>query len=178
MNKNQSSLVIASIGLSITSWPVAFNFGVSNTVLYPYLFSILAASIGILLAQGILGIREYSSATVRNIARTVLSLPSIWLLVEILAHGSNSAIVEWLRFGLAFATGFISLPFITYYIAIKVVPGIDGVRTKKEIKTLCAVFVVIVILAYTSGLFHNYIVSCEDFEMAGSMVPDNCWNGQ
>ncbi|MEM7194149.1 MAG: hypothetical protein AAF402_04305 [Pseudomonadota bacterium] len=174
-NPQKSVEIVVTITLSIAIWPIAFNLGVYGTVLYPHLFTILSASIALILARWLFRLKRSEQALRGVLPVVLLALPSVWLLVEILLHRSSGSGVEVLRWSLAVATGLLSLPYLAYCIALYLVPGIDEIGNQRNRVKIVAIVLVIAVIAYCSGYYHHYVLSCQDFEVAGSMVPQNCW---
>ncbi|NKB76522.1 MAG: hypothetical protein GKR96_05620 [Gammaproteobacteria bacterium] len=170
-----STLIVAAIGLAIPAWSIAFNLGVYGTVLYNHLFIILAASIAILLSAFVLRKSEFKQARLGWCQILLLILPSAWLLLEIVLHQTTSPYFLTLRFVMSLATGLVSLPYIAYYLVIAIIPGVDGITTMKHKMGLFIIVAIVSGIGFLSGQYHYYVLSCNDFQLAGDSVPDNCW---
>ena len=172
----KNSFYVAVIGLTFAIWPIAFNFGVYHTVLAPHLFSILAASIAILLSNLMFRRAEAEWFSSRLLVNCILLLPTLWLVAEILLHGNESTISYLLRILMTVATILIALPYIIYFIVMRIIPGMEAITEKKDKVKLAVIVAVVAGLGYITGEFHQYVISCNDFELAGIAIPGDCWD--
>ncbi len=171
----RKGFLVAAIVLSIAVWPIAFNLAVYQTVLYGHLFAILAASIALFLGRLLVPNALNTSNLNSWLDLGVLLLPSFWLLVEILSHDNNSEFIVHLRGLLSIGVAAISLPYIVYFMVGAMVPGVEQLQSTPLKLKLIGLVSVVAMLAYLSGEYHPYVLSCDDFSIAGSSVPANCW---
>ena len=177
INREHRAFFVAVIGLAIAIWPIAFNLGAYNTVFYPHLFSILVVSIVILLGDYLVKGVIWQTDRSRIRGRGIMIMPSLWLVSELTAYYVSA---HWLDLSLLIfsaLTGLVSMPYIAYVIATNIIPGLEKITDRRLLLKLVFVITVAGGLGFLAGVFHNQILSCDDFKVAGAFVPDNCWDG-
>ena len=75
-------------------------------------------------------------------------------------------------------SGLVAMPYTAYVIAVSLIPGLDAITSRYLQRRLVLIVVIVAVLSFLAGSFHPYILTCDDFGIAGSHVPRNCWNGQ
>lgn len=166
------AFVLTSIALAPFIWQVAFNFGVYETVFYDEIFSIWAASMAALLAGLFVPSVKKELFLFSWSARLLLVLPTVLIAVEIVMYGSQKILL--LRSVLALMVALFSLPYILYFIVVALVPGTEYQNSKRLRYGLLVIAVIIATIGFLVGRNHHYFLTCEQFEMAGNKVPNNC----
>ena len=177
VNREHRAFFVAVIGLAIAIWPIAFNLGAYKTVLYPHLFSILVVSIVILLGDYLVTGVIWKTNRSRIRGRGIMVMPSLWLVAELTAYYVSANWLDFFLLALSVLTGLVSMPYIAYVIATNIVPGLEKITDRRLLSKLVFIIAVAGGLGFLAGLFHNQILSCDDFTIAGAFVPDNCWDG-
>jgi len=167
---------IAAIGLSLVIWPVAFNLGAYETIFFEHLFQVWAASIAALLASLLIGRTAEGERYFSWGGAILLLLPTVWLASEVALYGTTDTVSHVVRVVLSFATLGLSLPYIGYVIVSAAVPETMEIHDRRLMIGLAGIGIIVVAIAWFAGTHNNYIMSCEDFKIAGAETPKNCWN--
>ena len=80
-----------------------------------------------------------------------------------------------ISFWLAIATMVICLPIGGYIVVSFTQSDALKLRPRRLFVALGVITLFIAIVGYGIGANHRYILSCKDFEVAGSKVPVNCY---
>jgi len=168
---------IASLAIAQAVWVISFNLGAYEDVFFEHLFMIWAASIAALLARLFIGSTEDGEAYFGWGGIVLLLAPSLWIATEILTLGSSSAAVQWFRLALTLLTITVALPYIGFIIVNTALPEVAEIHHPRLRIGLIVIALFTATLAYVVGAKNYYVMSCNDFKVAGSSLPDNCYRG-
>lgn len=171
-----SGFFIAAIATAPPIWTIAFNYGAYGTVFYNHLFVIWAASIAMFLAGLIAGKSADGRRAFSGPAALTLLLPSLWMVFDILSIESAAGWVTVASLVLMALTVLISVPYITYFLIMAVVLGVEKIQSPKFKLGLVAIAIVVACCGYWAGKNNFLIMTCEDFNVAGDTLPASCWS--
>lgn len=166
---------LAAIGLSTTTWNVAFNLGAYHTIFFRHLFSAWVVVTVILLATLVLPDQD---APITWPRRLLLFVPSLAVMVEVLYIYSPGVIdIDPIVVTLRAAVLLICLPF-SIYVALTIVnPDLLRVRRPRYRLALLLLVGIIFVSGYSVGARNDLFLTCGDFAIAGEHMPDNCRPG-
>lgn len=166
------TVVLGAIGIAVPVWETAFNLGAYGTVFYERLFWLWVLSTTtvltlVLLARGASPVPRWGLA--------VMGLPTAVILLDL----GSSALPDSDTMELFLVTAsalaiVVALPYTAYVISEIVNQDLLDVSGLRTIGALAAIAVVIGAAGFTAGLRNDLLLTCEDFEIAGSALPDNC----
>lgn len=169
--------ILASIFVSIAVWDISFNLGAFKTIFFDKFFLIWVISIAIFL--GDLALRE--KALLNKTARFSMLVPTIVAAMTawVFWFGDTFGVMAWLSFALGSLLTILFLPYAAYVI-LHITR--QDVADFKESKPLAASLFLIALfvgaLGFTIGHYNKVLLSCEDFQVSGNDLPDNCIEGE
>lgn len=170
------AFVLSSIAISSGVFGIAFWYGVFGTVFFEHLFHVWVASTVALVASLFVPPVDALPSFMSWRGRFVLALPSVWMIVAAL-EGEESILLAqagWPEWLLTIAVLAMTLPYLLYVLVMVAVPDIDSL-TKPHLRiAIWAIAIGIALAGYTIGTHHHRFLTCYDFKVSGSNVPDNC----
>ena len=166
---------IAALAIAQAVWTISFNLGAYKDVFFEHLFMVWAASIAALLARVFIGKTAEGEHYFSWFGSLLLLAPSLWVITEVVSLGSNSILVEWFRIGMTLLTIGVALPYTVYIILNTALPEVAEIQHPRLMLGLFVISVVVAVLAFTVGAKNYYFMSCHDFSIAGSSLPENCY---
>ena len=175
-DQEAKAFVLSCVALSVAAFNIAFWYGVFGTVFFEHLFYIWVVATVALAASLLVPPVRALPKFVSWHGRFVLILPTLWLLLEaaLNATGSSSDIQQWMLWGLAIAVVLLTLPYLVYVLVMIAVPDIDQLRSPTLRAALFGFALTIAIAGFAIGKNHPLFLTCRDFKVAGSDVPENC----
>ncbi|MDA4847017.1 hypothetical protein [Hoeflea poritis] len=170
------AFVLSAIVLSTGVFGVAFWYGVFGTVFFDQLFYVWVASTVALIASLFVPPIDALPKFMSWRGRFVLILPSV-LMVTTALQGTDLATSEqgdWLVWGLNMAIIAVTLPYLLYVLILVAVPDIDRLTHPRLRIGVFAITGLIALAGYEIGVHHPRFLTCYDFKVSGSNVPDNC----
>lgn len=171
IDKEARKFVVTTVGACVAIWGAAFELGVWGEIFYSRLFNIWVISLAVLLS--ILFLPE-AKAPVKWAGKLALAFPTIWLILTFL----NDQVLDLTRIAwVGFLSGaVISVLCLPYFIYVLVnLLDQEALALGRGLLRLMIVIVVIVgVAGYTIGKYNRFFMTCQDFEIHGDFVPDNC----
>lgn len=170
------AFVLSAIVLSTGVFGIAFWYGVFGTVFFEHLFYVWVASTVALIASLFVPPIDALPKFMSWRGRFVLILPSV-LMVMTATQGTDLVTSEqasWLVWGLNMAIIAVTMPYLLYVLILVAVPDIDRL-THPQLRI--GVFVITGLIAfagYEIGAHHQHFLTCYDFKVSGSNVPQDC----
>lgn len=172
--------VISAIVLSITVCSAGFWYGVFGTVFFTHVLTIWAAATAALLASLFVPSLETPLLKLPWKGRFILVLPTVWLVLaafidlEALDDYKTFSPEVWVLWALTLASAFLTLPYLLYVMILAVVPDIDRL-THRSLRIALPVIVLLMgVAGFILGTHHTYFLTCENFEVGGHHIPENC----
>ena len=170
------AFVLSAIVLSTGVFGIAFWYGVFGTVFFEHLFYVWVASTVALVASLFVPPIDALPKFMSWRGRFVLILPSV-LMVMTALQGTDLATSEqggWLVWGLNMAIIAVTLPYLLYVLILVAVPDIDRLTHPRLRIGVFAITGLIALAGYEIGAHHPRFLTCYDFKVSGSNVPENC----
>lgn len=170
------AFVLSSIAISSGIFGIAFWYGVFGTVFFEHLFYVWVAATVALIASLFVPPLDALPGFMSWRGRFVLALPSAWMIIAALGGGdsldlANAGWPDWL---LTIAILVITLPYLLYVLIMVAVPDIERLRQPRLRAAIWAIAVGIGLAGFAIGSHHDQFLTCYDFKVSGSNVPDNC----
>lgn len=163
--------IFAAVGIGLVAWQIGFNLGAYNTIFFEHLFSVWAASTAIIVACLLLPTERRPMSILGLLA---LSTPTLWVISLLVSYSYNGSLA-WLSFIIGSIALAICLPYIGFVlISILQTSGV-AVTSKRYLAGFVVVAVIIGSLGFIVGGSHYYLLTCDDFKLAGHFTPENCW---
>lgn len=172
------AFVLSAIALSAGIFPIAFWYGVFETIFFEHLFYVWIVSTVALFASMFVPPVDALPVFVSWRGRTVLILPTLWLLLEAYINHSASMgqLGDWLLWGLAAAVLVITLPYLVTVVVLTAVPDVDQLRAPSLKYALVGCALATAVVGVAIGKNHRLFLTCQDFKVAGDDIPENCRN--
>ena len=164
------TLIVSALGLTLSAWDIAFNLGVHGTIFYNKLQTLWVAATVVLLCVFLAGKAVHG---VSRIGMLALFSPTVWLILNVFASQFS---LTWLN-EILLLSGLIiyavSIPYILY-VLFELAQSDFFRLTPYHRDRLIGIVLFITVLGYLMGVFNQYFVSCEQFEIAGDQPPAEC----
>ncbi len=163
---------IAVVTISLVVFPITFNLGAYRQVFYEDVFRfVVAATAGLgvsLLATPYTGWRRWFT-------NAALGAPALWLLLAtVFTDSIADATTNPVLGPAAVVVGAVSIPTVLRMLIDMFVPGFRSYTDKKLLVGGLSVVVVIGAAGWFIGANNDRFLTCDDFKIAGSDLPDNC----
>lgn len=165
-------VAVASVTFSLLSFPIAFNLGAYDAVLYPDVFRAVVASFVLLCLN--LRYPTYSGTRVW-FTRVWLASPTIWFLCATLTAGSTGAAMSRPVFAIwLIVTIAVSVPLTLKLLIDMFAPEIGDRRDRQPAAWVAVIVGIVAVMGYLAGAFNDRIMTCDDFTLAGASRPSDC----
>ena len=170
------AFVLSTIALTSGAFTIAFWYGVFNTIFFEHLFYIWVTATVALIASLFVPPLDALPAFMSWRGRFVLALPSVWIMMSFLGDGDHggAATVAFIEWVVTVATVVLTLPYLLYVLILVIVPDIEQIRSTRLLFAMVSITVAIACAGYGIGRNHPTFLTCYDFKVSGSDVPDNC----
>lgn len=165
--------LLVCIFVSVAVWDVAFNLGAFKTIFFDKFFIIWVISIAILLGDIALGEKSVLNRTARfsMLVPTVIAGMTAW----VFWFGDTFGVMAWLSFTLGSLLTILFLPYVAYIIIqIARKDVADLKRSKPLAKALLLIALFVGTLGFAVGHYNKILLTCEDFQVSGNDLPENC----
>ena len=175
-DQEAKAFVLSAIALSAGVFPIAFWYGVFETVFFEHLFYVWVASSVALAASMLVPPVDALPAFVSWRGRVVLILPTLWLLLEAATNSTASLTPfdDWLLLGLAVAVVVVTLPYLIYVVVLITVPDIERLSAPTLRCAIVGCALAAAVAGVTIGTNHRLFLTCYDFKVAGDNIPKDC----
>ena len=174
INRSVRTFVLVAIGLAVFIWNLSFNFGVYGTVFYDRIFTVWVICSVVLAANFFLPAKE---RYLNSWGMVAMLAPTLWFILQFWQY--EIGIQSWLDFigfWFTFLVMIICLPYGAYIIVSFTQSEALRLKPRSLFAALAAIAVTVAIIGYTVGANNYYFMTCTDFEIAGSHVPENCFS--
>ena len=170
------TLIVSALGLSITTWDIAFNLGVHGTIFYSKLQALWVAATVVLLCVLLAGKGVHSLGWLGVLA---LLSPTIWFGINALIPIGTLTWFHELQWLVGLGLFVVAIPYILYLLLELVETEFFSLPASHRTR-LIGIVLFVAMMGYLIGKFHPYFVSCEQFIIAGDQAPADCvtWNEQ
>lgn len=168
----QGPITIAAVTMALLVFPIAFNLGAYRQVLYPDVFRIAVASF--VLCGAMFVVPPYDGVQLW-FTRIVLAAPTAWVVAAVLVVGSTAEATErpffvaWLV-----AIMVVSVPVTLKMLIDMFSPELSSTHSLRLTLGVVVVVVVVAASGFLIGRHNDRVMTCDDFRIAGSSVPENC----
>jgi hypothetical protein len=166
------TFILFALTLAYPMFGAGFELGAYGELIYERKITAWAVVTAVWLGFGLVP-REQTG--IRSWQLLTLAIPCLWLLTAgFFSASGEDPVTRPLLFTLGLVSYLLCFPFAVY-LAVKVVnPDLLNLHGWKPKARILAIALLFVVAGYLIGN-HNYLfLSCDDFELAGSMLPDNC----
>ena len=166
------SFILIGVAVAYPAWDVGFELGAFGRIFFDKLFMVWAISTALLIT---LLIVPRKKLPIPAIALVMTGFPSIWLILAMLTRASPES--ADLRLFL-FITGLVSylacFPYAIYMAVSIAYPNLLSAKRRRPRIALLSIIVGLFCTGYLMGSHHQRLLTCEDFEVSGQHVPDDC----
>jgi hypothetical protein len=167
------TIVVGALGLAVTLWDVAFDFGAYRAVFFSQIHWLWVLTTTTAICLIFLG-RDQRHVGPRGI--TLMAIPSLMLLFQFV-RAQNLVGEGPLRtavFLLFLGAYVLALPYTLFVIANIIDRDLIDVTSRRVLSTLVAVAIVITATGFFVGQYNRAFLVCDDFKVSGNDLPDNC----
>ena len=170
------AFMLSSIAISSGIFGIAFWYGVFGTVFFEHLFYVWVAATVALVASLFVPPVDALPSFMSWRGRFVLALPSVWMLMTAIDGGENLDLANagWPEWVLTIAILALTLPYLLYVLIMVAVPDIEKLRQPKLRIATWAIAIGVALAGYAIGANHPRFLTCYDFRVSGSDMPENC----
>ena len=173
LNSNIRNFVLSAIALGLVVWDLSFNLGVYGVIFYEKIFTVWVVCTVVLIANFCLP-KKHRYLNPWGIFAMIT--PSFWFALEYWDYIVDlDTILGFISFWLAFLIMLICLPYGAYIVISFTQADALKLRPRRLFGVLAGITLFIAIVGYGLGVNHRLVLTCKDFEVAGSKVPENCY---
>lgn len=170
------AFVLTSIALASGIFGIAFWYGVFGTVFFEQIFYVWVAATVALIASLFVPPHDALPAFLSWKGRFVLALPTIWMLMLAAGYEKSESLAHagWLEWALTLSIVALTLPYLVYVLILVAIPDIESLKHPRLRSSVFVIALAIAVAGYAIGKNHPQFVTCYDFKVSGSNVPENC----
>ena len=176
MRREPRSFLIAAVGLSTSTWNVAFNLGAYQTIFFRHLFATWLIVTVILLATFAIPARE---SPISWQGRLLLLVPNLTIITDFITHTGvvTGELPDFINTTLGTIVILLCLPYAVY-VAVNVInPDVFHLRRFRFQIALAAILVTVFVSGFLFGANNHLFLTCGDFRISGEAEPANCLKG-
>ena len=166
------SFILLCVALAYGAWDIGFELGAHGRIFFEKLFMVWSISTALLIALLVIP-RDRKRMPPTTIA--VTAFPSIWLLLAFLARATpDTPGLDVLLVATGLVVYLACFPLVIYMGVSIAHPDLLASTDRRPKFALLIIVVTLLAAGYLMGTHHQRLISCEDFEIAGQHVPENC----
>ena len=166
------STILISVACSFFAFDLGFEFGVHGTIYFEKVFFVWSVSLAMLLIFVIIPKKQLPVPPSLWVATAI---PTLWVLIMLADRAALGDI--WIRHVMT-VVGFLVvlglLPYLSVVLASVVYPDFTKMNRTLPKIGIATVIGIMVIVGYLVGANHQKFLTCDDFELSGQFVPENC----
>ena len=166
------AFILITVAIAYPAWDVGFEIGAFGRLFYEKVF--LAWSISTALFFVLLLVPR-EKLEVPRLAWFATLVPSLWLVLALAIRVAPD--VKLLGQALT-VTGFIAylacFPYVIYMAVSVAYPDLLQITRRAPRIAMSAIILGLVLAGFVAGRNHAHFLTCEDFEISGNFVPENC----
>ena len=184
LSEDSRAFLVAAVTMSLIAWDISYNFAVFGDVDYATYQSLWVTCMAVIFGSWFL---DRDQRPLGFWGTFVLVLPTLYwpgtYFGTVIAAADPSdeslwtslAVVFSFLFLLGTALGYLlAVPFALFSLAKILDPRLVVVPLRRMQFALAGITVLFLVLGAVLGSLHPYYMTCDTFELAGSMLPDNC----
>ncbi|MGI9666210.1 MAG: hypothetical protein ACR2N2_03795 [Acidimicrobiia bacterium] len=164
---NRAALLIVA-GSSTIAFMLGFNFGAFGEVFFEQVFAVWVLATVVLVASIVAPLPPHTWPR-----RAILLLPSAWIVLAWIDTTQELQRSDQLLLIVTVAVTVIALPLVGWFLITAINADFAQLpqRHRRIVVAGTAFFLVAGLLF---GVFHNNVLSCNDFKISGNFEPENC----
>ena len=166
------TFILFALTLAYPMFGAGFELGAYGELIYERKITAWAVVTAAWLGFGLV---PRAQTGIRNWQLFALAVPCLWLLAVAIFSGSGEdPLTRPLLFMLGLVSYLLCFPFAVYLVAKVVNPDLLNLGGWKPKAGILAIALLFIVAGYLIGGYNYLFLSCNDFELAGNMLPDNC----
>ena len=166
------SAILISVACGFFAWDLGFEFGVHGTIYFEKVFFVWSVSLSMLLIFIIIPRRLLPVPPSLWVATAI---PTLWVLIGLADRAATGDV--WIRHAMTL-TGFIAvlgcIPYLAIVLTSVIYPDFTKMNRMLPKLGISVVLGIMVIIGYFVGANHQKFLTCQDFELSGQFVPEDC----
>ncbi len=166
------AFILIVVAIAYPAWDFGFEIGAYGHLFFEKIF--VAWSISTALFVVLLVVPK-DKIRVPTVAWFATAVPSVWLVLALVIRAAPE--VKLLGYALT-ASGFVAylacFPYVIYMAVSIAYPELLRVPRRRSQVALAAIILGLVAAGFVIGKNHPYLLTCQDFEISGNYVPDEC----
>ena len=166
------SFILITIAVAFPAWDLGFEIGAYGRLFFEKVFVTWSISTAMLI---VLLMLPRKNLRVPRIAWFATAIPSLWLLFALVAHATPDVPLYTHALTIVgFVTYLACFPYVIYMSISIAYP--DLLKLERALPKIGLTSVIVIMLAggYVVGSNHSLFLTCEDFEISGNHVPEDC----
>jgi hypothetical protein len=164
----ERATLLVVVGSASIAFMVGFNLGAFNVVFFGQLLIVWVIATIVLVASIVSDLPPDTWPR-----RLILVLPSLWMLARWLENAQPISSGEQIVFALTVVVTVVALPFQAWILVTAINTDFADLPRGNKVVVIVAVAVTFVV-GLGLGYRNDTILTCDDFESAGSVLPENC----
>ena len=166
------SFILLCVALAYAAWDIGFELGAHGRIFFEKLFMAWSIATALLIALLVIP-RDRKRLPLTAIA--VTAFPSVWLILVLLARATpDTPGLDALLFVTGLVVYLACFPYVIYLGVSIAYPDLLAHNDRRPRLVMLMIVVALLAAGYLMGTHHQRLISCEDFEIAGQHVPENC----
>lgn len=166
------AFILISVALAYPAWDFGFDVGVYGRLFFEKVFLAWSISSALLIVLIFLPKKEFK---IPRTAWFATAIPTVWLLLAMTTRASpDDQLVRHALTVIGFVAYLACFPYVLYMAVSIAYP--DFVRMDRAGPRVGVILAVLFMGAagYVAGSNHPRLLTCEDFEISGLSLPENC----
>lgn len=166
------SAILISVACSFFAFDLGFEFGVHGTIYFEKVFFVWSVSLSMLLIFIIIPKKRLPVPPSLWIATAI---PTLWVLIGLAERAAtDELLIRHFLTVLGFVAVLGCIPYLAIVLASVIYPDFTKMAGTLPKIGITVVIGVMVTVGYLVGSNHQRFLTCDDFELSGQYVPEDC----
>ena len=166
------SAILISVAAAYFAFDLGFEFGAHGTIFFEKVFFVWSISLALLIIFVIIPKRLLPVPPTLWLAT---GIPTLWVLIGLANRAAPDEILfRYALTILGFAAVLVSFPYVVYVITSVIYPDFTRMDRSAPKIGIAVVLGTMLLAGYLVGTNHGKFLTCEDFELSGQFVPEDC----
>ena len=166
------AFILITVAIAYPAWDFGFEIGAFGHLFYEKVFVAWSVSTAMFV---ILLLVPKEKLKVPQLAWYATAIPSLWLVLALTIRAAPD--VKLLGHALT-AVGFVAyvacFPYVIYMAVSIAYPDLLRLKRLRPKIAVSAIIVGFVVAGFVAGKNYRHFLTCDDFEISGNFVPENC----
>lgn len=166
------SIVLICVAGAYLAWDIGFELGAYGRVTFDKIFIVWSVSLALLIVSAIIPKRILPVPAPLWFATAV---PFLWLCIAMVNRAApDEVMIRYLLTILGMIAVLACFPYVAFVLMTILYPDFANIAERRVKYAVLVTGVLMVCAGYFIGTHHERFITCEDFEISGEYIPEDC----